>query len=136
MTDTAEASEPARPDSPTTRVLLILSIVIAAGLPSFAIGRITAPASSGGTAAHCVDVKKSEHELKDVKVSANDTAAIQQVVRNVMNLVIQNPDCYSPALRAQAQTTLDQLTQNANAAAVANAAESIRECADGVGFGC
>ncbi|MFB7260660.1 hypothetical protein ACFCXH_00605 [Streptomyces nojiriensis] len=37
-------------------------------------------------------------------------------LRSLAHVVLQNPDCFSPTMRAQAQTTLDQLDQNAAAA--------------------
>ncbi|MFE2140167.1 hypothetical protein ACFXA3_00105 [Streptomyces sp. NPDC059456] len=37
-------------------------------------------------------------------------------LRSLAHVVLQNPNCFSSTMRAQAQTTLDQLDQNAEAA--------------------
>ncbi|WP_159053492.1 hypothetical protein [Streptomyces regalis] len=54
----------------------------------------------------------------------------------MVNVVLQNPDCFSAETRATAQTAKDQIETNANNAAVWDAADKIADCAAGTSLNC
>jgi len=131
----------ARPASVSRSAKIALSIVslFAAVSGGFLLGHATAAGDDGSTAMQCAEVKQTLATLskeKEAAITEPSQADQTQQTLTVMNIVLQNPDCFSTETRATAQTAKDQIETNANNAAVWGAADKIAGCAAGTSFNC
>ncbi|MER6350702.1 hypothetical protein ABT186_02300 [Streptomyces sp. NPDC001634] len=111
-----------------TRVVAAVVVVVLTAGGSFIAGRVTAPAKDEGGNA-CASATAAMNRLlqegKDAPVDEQQTVKDQRLA-TVVNVVLQNPNCFSADMRAQAQTTKDNMAAQANSDAAARAGE----CAD------
>ncbi|MEV1086214.1 hypothetical protein AB0I98_49855 [Streptomyces sp. NPDC050211] len=107
------------------RIAAAVTVAVLAAAGGFLAGRTTAP-TSGGDGSACTSAKAAMDQA--VKESADTPADAEQGVKDaraamMVNVVLQNPDCFSVAMRAQAQTAKDELTQRGAADAAARAGQ-------------
>jgi hypothetical protein len=121
MTDSAdepEADDHTTDNDPHRRarrhMAIGLVMVAAAALGiAFWAGRATAPEAkqAPAQATDCAAIiQTGDDMMKQAQAGAADSASSQ---RTAMNLVLQNPNCFTPEMRAKAQTILDLDTQGA-----------------------
>lgn len=125
MSDITNTPEPA--GRGRVRVALgasLLAIALAAG--GFYAGRATAP--DGGADAGCKTVQAAEQRAeKALATTSPNTAERAHHFRTGLNLVIQNPGCYTAEQRAQAQAILDQAARDGQAADAQMQCEALAE---------
>ncbi|WP_428956249.1 hypothetical protein [Streptomyces sp. cg35] len=123
-----------RGGSRTPRIVIgVALLVIAAGAGGFGAGRAMAPKSDQSAAGACSEPKGAVDRLVDEENGADtneDPAEKSRRASTLVNLVLQNPSCFSAELRARAQTAKDQQAANADSAALSEAASRAAECAD------
>ncbi|MER5471908.1 hypothetical protein [Streptomyces sp. NPDC002685] len=135
-------AEPARPAPSTpvpqmsrerTGVLIAIAAALVAGSLAcgFVAGRATAPAGDDD-AATCTSANAAEEQLLD-EASEAPTSEPQDAkgkrIAIASNVILQNPDCFSASLRAQAQTAKDEIAARADSQAMSDAVARAAECA-------
>lgn len=132
MSDTGRpGQEPARPPwrraLPVAAAGLILALTAAAG---FAAGRATAP-ESDVLSEDCAEVKATGDRLAQETVPDGETQAAKDArMAPMLNLMLQNPACFSAETRANAQTLKDQAASRAASGAESDAAARAAQCLD------
>lgn len=121
-------------------ILLATGAAVLAAAVGLVVGRETAPAGAGGGQATCASVEESmrgvvEQPLATPSANSANAAYEEQLARSqrasvVANLILQNPGCFDPAVRAQAQTAKDQLAAGADARAFSDAVARAARCVD------
>ncbi|MER6329242.1 hypothetical protein ABT298_07870 [Streptomyces sp. NPDC001034] len=103
-------------------VAMLAAALILIGI-GVVIGRMTAD-SGDNQAIGCAEVRRASEADKativqkkqemDQATDSQAQAVWLDTTRHLMTIVVQNPECFSAADRATAQTTLDTLKQNAD----------------------
>ncbi|MET8130049.1 hypothetical protein ABZV67_44710 [Streptomyces sp. NPDC005065] len=84
----------------------VLCLAAGAGGGYF-VGRSTT--EKGTVTASCAKTKKAVRDLhQDFTQAGAGSAQAADIMRTQLNMVVQNPDCFSARVRAEAQTALDQ----------------------------
>jgi hypothetical protein len=122
------------------KITLGVVVLFAAVAGGFLLGRGSADTSTAATG-QCGDARAEIAKLYKEQQQPSDglPAAVQppaQATLTMMNVVLQNPDCFNAEERATAQTTKDQIATDANNAAVSAAADKIAACAAGTALSC
>lgn len=94
---------------------LVATLAVAA---SFLIGRITAPDDTDTAASSCTQIDSDLRRMKDEAAAAGEgSSEAANIVRTQLNMIVQNPDCFTADVRGQAQTALDRDDQRVGAEA-------------------
>jgi hypothetical protein len=133
---TSTEPQPARPGR-RRQLAVITGAVLTAGLLAaggFIAGRMTEQTHSDEACSG------PQGALEKMLQTTKDEPYVEQAVKtqrasDLANLVLQNPGCFPAEMRAQAQTSKDQIAANANSAALSDAAKRASQCADPNAFG-
>jgi hypothetical protein len=133
---TPKRPAPAKPvthqDPARTRTLVgVGAVLVVASLAcGFVAGRATAP--PGADVAACASATAAEERLTKERDDA-PSGELQDVKDSrlavMANVILQNPDCFNPSVRADAQTAKEQIAARADAQAMSDAAERAAQCA-------
>lgn len=84
-------------------------MAVTAVVASFMIGRTTAPDSVDAEAGACAQVDSDLRRMKGEAAAAGEgSTQAADIERTQLNIIVQQPDCFSADVRGRAQTALDR----------------------------
>ncbi|MET4670872.1 hypothetical protein [Streptomyces sp. PvR018] len=120
MNDTLDPDRPA----PRNRARIALAVgVVLLLVAGAAVGGYLAGRSTPVEAADpCVETRQAVLDMKE-EVGAAKPEVAASITRTQLNVVVQNPECFSVKERAAAQTVLDSADQEAASEALCSASD-------------